>query len=65
MQHSPESIVISGPGLRSPGQGANPTLVSYSASIVKIYSAAYNLVHFETKSIFFCFERLLHRWNCT
>jgi hypothetical protein len=32
--------------------GANPTTVSYNASVVKIYNAAGSLVRFENKKIF-------------
>jgi hypothetical protein len=33
--------------------GANPTIVSYNASAVKIYIATSSLVHYENKNIFF------------
>jgi hypothetical protein len=33
--------------------GANPTVVSYNASAVKIYSATFTPAHFEKESIFF------------
>jgi hypothetical protein len=39
--------------------GANPTIVSHNASALKIYNATSSLVRFETKNIFFCFERTL------
>jgi hypothetical protein len=32
--------------------GANPTTVSYNASVVKIYNATNSLVRFENKNIF-------------
>jgi hypothetical protein len=41
------------PILRPPG--ANPTIVSYNASAVKIYNATSNLVRFENKN---CFQLL-------
>jgi hypothetical protein len=37
--------------------GSNPTIVSYSASFVKIYSAASSLVHFQYKNILFHFDK--------
>jgi hypothetical protein len=37
--------------------GANPTIVSYNASAVKIYSATSSLVRFENKSILIYFEK--------
>jgi hypothetical protein len=43
--------------------GANPTIISYNASVVKIYETTSSLVRFETKNIFFHFEKrasLLH-----
>jgi hypothetical protein len=33
--------------------GANPTIVSYSASVVKIYNATSSLLRFEMKKIFY------------
>jgi hypothetical protein len=39
--------------------GANPTTVSYNASVVKIYNATSSLVRFENKNIFFYFEKTL------
>jgi hypothetical protein len=45
--------------------GANPTIVIYNASAVKIYSAMNSLVHFEDNNIFFGFEKrssILHSW---
>jgi hypothetical protein len=42
------SKVLFTPGTRS---GANPTIVSYNASAVKIYNAMSGLVHFENKNI--------------
>jgi uncharacterized protein YdhG (YjbR/CyaY superfamily) len=33
--------------------GANSTIASYNASVVKIYNATSSLVRFENKSIFF------------
>jgi hypothetical protein len=55
--------------------GANPTIVSYNASAVKVYNASavkvYNatssLVRFKVKNIFFYSEKrssLLQRWRC-
>jgi hypothetical protein len=38
--------------------GANPTIVSYNASAVKIYNATISLVHFENKTIFYKFVML-------
>jgi hypothetical protein len=35
--------------------GANPTIVSYNASVVKIYKATSGLARFEKKIIFFPF----------
>jgi hypothetical protein len=37
--------------------GANPTIVSYNASVVKIYSNTGILVCFESKDFFFQFEK--------
>jgi hypothetical protein len=37
--------------------GANPTIVSYNASAVKIYNATGSLVRFENKNIFFWLEK--------
>jgi hypothetical protein len=34
--------------------GANPTIVSYNASAVNIYSATSSLARSENKNIFFC-----------
>jgi hypothetical protein len=43
-----------------PSHGANPTIVSYNASDVKIYNTTSILVvRFETKTIFFYFEKAL------
>jgi hypothetical protein len=36
--------------------GANPTNVSYNASVVNIYNATSSPVRFYNKNIFFCFE---------
>jgi hypothetical protein len=48
--------------------GANPTIVSYSASAVKIYNATNSLVRFENKNIFFNLKNALvyykERWRC-
>jgi hypothetical protein len=35
--------------------GANPSIASYSASVVKIYSVASSLARFENKNIIFYF----------
>jgi hypothetical protein len=40
-----------------PSPGPNPTIVSYNASVVKIYNATSSLVRFENKNIFFYFEK--------
>jgi hypothetical protein len=48
--------------------GANPTIVSYNARVVKIYSATSSLVRFENQIKFFYFEKrsgLLQRWHCS
>jgi hypothetical protein len=37
--------------------GPNPTIASYSASVVKIYNSTSSLVRFENKNIFFYFEK--------
>jgi hypothetical protein len=37
--------------------GANPTIVSYNASLVKIYNATNGLVRLKNKSSFVCFEK--------
>jgi hypothetical protein len=39
--------------------GANPAIVSYNVSAVKIYNATSSLVRFERKTIFFSFEKTL------
>jgi hypothetical protein len=47
--------------------GANPTIVSYNASIVKINNATGSQVRFENKCIFFYFIKCsspLLRWRC-
>jgi hypothetical protein len=42
--------------------GANPTIVSYNASIVKFYNTVSSLVRFEIKkNIFFYFVKMFHR----
>jgi hypothetical protein len=38
--------------------GANPTIVSYNASAVKIYNATSSLVCSENKQFFFYFEKI-------
>jgi hypothetical protein len=46
--------------------GANPTIISYNTSAVKIYNAKSNQEHFESKNMFFYFEQrtsLLQRWR--
>jgi hypothetical protein len=40
--------------------GSNPTIASYNASAVKIYSATSSLVRFENKNIFFYFKKTLN-----
>jgi hypothetical protein len=48
--------------------GADPTIVSYNASVVKISIGMGSLVRFESKNIFFYYEKrssLLQRWCCT
>jgi hypothetical protein len=37
--------------------GANPTIASYNASVVKIYTTTCSLVRFEIKENFFNFEK--------
>jgi hypothetical protein len=45
--------------------GANPTIVSYNVSAVKIYNATRSLVRFENKNIFFRLKRSsLLQHNC-
>jgi hypothetical protein len=39
--------------------GANPTIVSYNAGVVKIYNATSSLAHFKDKNKFFYFEKTL------
>jgi hypothetical protein len=39
--------------------GANPMIVSYNASTLKIYNATRSLVPFENKNILFYFEKTL------
>jgi hypothetical protein len=39
-------------------KGANPAIVSYNASVVKVYNTTTSLVRFEIR-IFFCFEKML------
>jgi hypothetical protein len=41
----------------SPHPGANPTIVSYNASAVKIYNGTSSLVHFEKNHIGTYFEK--------
>jgi hypothetical protein len=48
--------------------GANPTTLSYNASVVKFYNATGSPARFENKNIFFFFEKrysLLQRWRCS
>jgi hypothetical protein len=48
--------------------GANPTIASYNASAVNFYNATGSLARFETKIMFFFFEKrssLLQRWRCS
>jgi hypothetical protein len=46
--------------------GANPTIVSYNASVVKIYIATSSPVRLENKIYFFCFEKnALAYWRCS
>jgi hypothetical protein len=47
--------------LRCPG--AFPTVVSYSASAVKMYNATGSLVRFERKLIFFSIKNALDEYN--
>jgi hypothetical protein len=47
--------------------GANPTIASYNASAVKIYTTTSSLVRFENKNVFFYYEKrssLLQRRRC-
>jgi hypothetical protein len=41
----------------NPVPGANPTIVSYNASAVKIYNATSSIVRFENKIIIFFFAK--------
>jgi hypothetical protein len=43
--------------------GANPTIVSYNTSAVKICNAKISLVHFENKNILFCLINALLYYN--
>jgi hypothetical protein len=48
--------------------GANPTIVSYNASVVNFYNATGSLAHFENKNILFCLEKRssqLQCWHCS
>jgi hypothetical protein len=48
--------------------GANPTIVIYNASVVKIYNAMDSPVRIENKNISFNLKKrssLLQRWRCT
>jgi hypothetical protein len=48
--------------------GANPTIVSYEASVVKLYNATSGIVRFENTNIVFYSEKrssLLQRWRCS
>jgi hypothetical protein len=37
--------------------GANPTIVSYNARVLKMYNAMSSLLRFENENIYFCFEK--------
>jgi hypothetical protein len=49
--------------------GANPTIASYSASVVNFYNATGSLVRFINKNTFFLYSKkrssLLQRWRCS
>jgi hypothetical protein len=49
--------------------GANPTIVIYNASVVKIYNTTNSLVRFENKNILFLILKkcssLQQRWRCS
>jgi hypothetical protein len=48
--------------------GANPTIVSYNASIVNFYNATGSIARLENKIFLFYFEKrssLLQRWSCS
>jgi hypothetical protein len=55
-----------GPSLKP---GANPTIVSYNASVVKIYNVTSSLVRFEKQknigNTFIKRSSLLQRWRCS
>jgi hypothetical protein len=42
---------------------SNPTIVSYSASVVKIYNATSSLLRFENKTIFFNLKKTHLAYN--
>jgi hypothetical protein len=43
--------------------GANPTIASYNANVVKIYSAVNSMAHFRLKIIFLRFKNSLAYYN--
>jgi hypothetical protein len=48
--------------------GANPTIVSYNASVVQVFNATSSLGHFENKNISSTLKKrssLLQRWRCS
>jgi hypothetical protein len=51
--------VILGLSIQKFSPGANPKIMSYNASTVKIYNAKSSLVRVENKNIFFYFEKTL------
>jgi hypothetical protein len=56
-------IAYNNAGVVVVNSGANPTIASYNASVVKFYNATDSLECFENKIIFFYFEKrssLLH-----
>jgi hypothetical protein len=44
---------------KNPASGANPTIVSYNAGVVKTYNATSSLVRYENKNIIIYFEKTL------
>jgi hypothetical protein len=49
--HNARSVVVNAAVVRL-GPGPNPTIESYNASVVKIYTSMSSLVRFENKNIF-------------
>jgi hypothetical protein len=64
-QQAPDRVE---PGANVTSSGANPTIMSYNASVVNFNNATGSIAHFENKNIFFPFEKrssLLQRWRCS